>query len=144
VNKFLQNEANGGMKGLSAKVFRTYNASTTFQGLLDQTAENLKASGLEATPQTLKDQYHQANRLVAILCNHQKTLNPILNQRAQERHEQKVSQLALPGVSALTPAASCSRSPTTATRSGRRCSSGARPSRSARSTRPRRTSGCAT
>ncbi|CEH11727.1 dna topoisomerase i [Ceraceosorus bombacis] len=90
VNKFLQNESNGGMKGLSAKVFRTYNASTTFQGLLDQTAENLKEAGLQANPQTLRDQYNTANRLVAILCNHQKTVNPVMSEKTAARHEEKM------------------------------------------------------
>lgn len=93
VNKYLQNPANGGQKGLSAKVFRTYNASTTFQGLLNQTSENLKRAGLPATPQTLRDQYNQANRLVAILCNHQKTVNPVQSDKAAARFEERMVAL---------------------------------------------------
>jgi DNA topoisomerase-1 len=90
VNKFLQNPANGGQKGLSAKVFRTYNASTTFQGLLNQTEENLKRQKLKATPQTLRDEYNQANRLVAILCNHQKSVNPVQSDKAAARFEERI------------------------------------------------------
>ncbi|PWN37055.1 uncharacterized protein FA14DRAFT_116931 [Meira miltonrushii] len=90
VNKFLQDPSNGGQKGLSAKVFRTYNASTTFQGLLNQTEQNLKAAGLTPTPQILRDQYNQANRLVAILCNHQKTVNPVQSDKAAARFEERM------------------------------------------------------
>lgn len=90
VNKFLQEPSNGGMKGLSAKVFRTYNASTTFQGLLNQTEQNLKRAGLKPTPQTLRDQYNQANRLVAILCNHQKTVNPVQSDKAAARFDERM------------------------------------------------------
>ncbi|UZJ56397.1 hypothetical protein CBS101457_005717 [Exobasidium rhododendri] len=90
VNKFLQNPANGGQKGLSAKVFRTYNASTTFQGLLNQTEENLKRKKVKPTPQTLRDEYNQANRLVAILCNHQKTVNPVQSDKAAARFEERL------------------------------------------------------
>ena len=90
VNKFLQNPANGGQKGMSAKVFRTYNASTTFQGLLNQTEENLNRKKLRPTPQTLRDEYNQANRLVAILCNHQKTVNPVQSDKAAARFEERM------------------------------------------------------
>lgn len=93
VNKFLRDPKEGGMPGLSAKVFRTYNASTTFQGLLNKTAENLEERGLEPTPQTLKDEYMQANRLVAILCNHQKTINPQVAERQLQRAEEKMVAL---------------------------------------------------
>lgn len=64
VNKYLA----GYMTGLTAKVFRTYNASQTF---VDQ---------LASTPQdaSLADKllaYNRANRMVAVLCNHQKTVS---------------------------------------------------------------------
>lgn len=57
------------MKGLTAKVFRTYNASITFQQQLN-----------ERTPKdgTLLEKlaaYNEANRMVAILCNHQKSVS---------------------------------------------------------------------
>lgn len=93
VNKFLRDPKEGGMPGLSAKVFRTYNASTTFQGLLNKTAANLKERGLQPTPQSLKDEYMQANRLVAILCNHQKSVNPQVAERQVARAEEKMVAL---------------------------------------------------
>jgi len=54
------------MPGLTAKVFRTYNASTTLQQQLDELTDpdgNVTAKFL---------QYNRANRAVAILCNHQR------------------------------------------------------------------------
>jgi len=58
------------MKGLSAKVFRTFNASFTLQKELPD-AEKLEGLSI-AEKVTL---YNDANRLVAILCNHQKTVS---------------------------------------------------------------------
>ena len=58
------------MPGLSAKVFRTYNASETLQKELP-TAESLE--GLSVQDKVL--QYNAANRQVAILCNHQRTVS---------------------------------------------------------------------
>jgi len=54
------------MKGLTAKVFRTYNASTTFQTLLNE--HDLH----NATVHEKIARYTDANREVAILCNHQR------------------------------------------------------------------------
>ncbi|KAF1743369.1 hypothetical protein MXB_3443 [Myxobolus squamalis] len=59
------------MEGLSAKVFRTYNASTTLQDQLNQLTES-KSNIHEKLLS-----YNRANRAVAILCNHQ-----IKNKRA--------------------------------------------------------------
>ena len=56
--------------GLSAKVFRTYNASETLQNELP-TPEDL--AGLSIQEKVLR--YNAANREVAILCNHQKTVS---------------------------------------------------------------------
>jgi DNA topoisomerase-1 len=56
------------MPGLSAKVFRTYNASWTFQQQLKSTPNN-------GTVQEKISAYNTANRDVAILCNHQKTVS---------------------------------------------------------------------
>ena len=52
------------MEGLSAKVFRTYNASMTLQEQLNEleVEDNVAANVLG---------YNRANRAVAILCNHQ-------------------------------------------------------------------------
>ncbi|SCV69897.1 BQ2448_1291 [Microbotryum intermedium] len=64
VNKYL----NSYMDGLTAKVFRTYNASYTFQEQLKDTpADGSVADKILA--------YNRANRLVAVLCNHQRSVS---------------------------------------------------------------------
>ena len=55
------------MTGLTAKVFRTYNASYTMANLLRE----MKSTGSIA--EKIKD-YNDANRKVAILCNHKRTV----------------------------------------------------------------------
>lgn len=55
------------MQGLTAKVFRTYNASFTMSQLL----KKMKSSG--SVQEKIKD-YNDANRQVAILCNHKRTV----------------------------------------------------------------------
>ncbi|KAK0461067.1 DNA topoisomerase I [Desarmillaria tabescens] len=77
LNKHLTSE----MKGLTAKVFRTYNASITFQQLLDEKEADLK----NATLQEKLNAYNHANRLVAILCNHQRT--------APKTHDQSMEKM---------------------------------------------------
>ncbi len=61
------------MDGLSAKVFRTYNASKTLQDELMKTEETKGWARLSATEKVVE--YNNANREVAILCNHQKTVS---------------------------------------------------------------------
>ncbi|KAI8620897.1 hypothetical protein BC830DRAFT_1096703 [Chytriomyces sp. MP71] len=56
------------MPGLSAKVFRTFNASYTFQ-------QELKNTPLDGTMQEKILAYNRANRQVAILCNHQRAVS---------------------------------------------------------------------
>lgn len=63
LNKHLQNY----MPGLTAKVFRTYNASYT----MSQVLKDIKGGGSIA--EKVKD-YNEANRKVAILCNHKRTV----------------------------------------------------------------------
>ncbi|SCU80899.1 LADA_0B10110g1_1 [Lachancea dasiensis] len=63
LNKHLQNY----MPGLTAKVFRTYNASKTMQDQLDLITD-------EGTVAEKILKYNAANRTVAILCNHQRTV----------------------------------------------------------------------
>jgi DNA topoisomerase-1 len=55
------------MAGLTAKVFRTYNASYTFDRELEKMEE-----GLTLAEKILA--YNRANRQVAILCNHQRSI----------------------------------------------------------------------
>ncbi|KAG6857680.1 hypothetical protein H0H87_004096 [Tephrocybe sp. NHM501043] len=75
LNKHLTTE----MKGLTAKVFRTFNASSTFQRLLDE--EDLSG----ATQQEKLNAYNKANRMVAILCNHQRS--------APKTHDQSMEKM---------------------------------------------------
>ncbi|KAI9656076.1 MAG: DNA topoisomerase 1 [Bathelium mastoideum] len=56
------------MPGLTAKVFRTYNASWTMARLLREMEETGRT-----VPEKVKD-YNDANRKVAILCNHKRTV----------------------------------------------------------------------
>ncbi|KAL3202360.1 hypothetical protein MRX96_042525 [Rhipicephalus microplus] len=65
LNKYL----NKLMKGLTAKVFRTYNASMTFQKGLDSTTK----AGMSLPEKLLA--YNRANRAVAILCNHRRAVS---------------------------------------------------------------------
>jgi DNA topoisomerase-1 len=67
------------MKGLTAKVFRTYNASITFQQQLDE------GTPMNATIQEKLNAYNHANRMVAILCNHQRS--------APKTHEQSMGKM---------------------------------------------------
>lgn len=55
------------MPGLTAKVFRTYNASYTMATLL----KKMELTG--TVPEKVKN-YNDANREVAILCNHKRTV----------------------------------------------------------------------
>ncbi|CDO93000.1 unnamed protein product [Kluyveromyces dobzhanskii CBS 2104] len=80
LNKHLQNY----MPGLTAKVFRTYNASKTMQDQLD-----LIPNQGTVAEKILK--YNAANRTVAILCNHQRTVtkgHATSVQKASERIEE--------------------------------------------------------
>ena len=68
INKHLQKF----MKGLTAKVFRTYNASYLFQKELKKIRNKYD---INTSPTILKDEFNRANGKVAILCNHQKNIN---------------------------------------------------------------------
>lgn len=61
------------MEGLTAKVFRTYNASKTLQDELMKTEKTAGWSGLTAAEKVVE--YNNANREVAILCNHQRSVS---------------------------------------------------------------------
>jgi DNA topoisomerase-1 len=70
------------MKGLTAKVFRTYNASTTFENEL---------LSFEFKPNVLQQEkvnaYNAANKKAAELCNHQKA--------ASKNHAVGMAKMAL-------------------------------------------------
>jgi len=61
------------MDGLTAKVFRTYNASKTLQDELQKTEQGSMWTRLN--PAEKVAEYNNANRQVAILCNHQRSVS---------------------------------------------------------------------
>lgn len=71
------------MKGLTAKVFRTYNASITFQQQLDE------STPAKASVQEKLNAYNHANRMVAILCNHQRSV-PKTHEQSMDKMRDKV------------------------------------------------------
>jgi DNA topoisomerase-1 len=75
----LNKHLNRCMKGLTAKVFRTFNASITFQQQVD-----LLTNSNDSIPDKLLS-YNRANREVAILCNHQRT--------APKTHDQMIAKI---------------------------------------------------
>ncbi|KDQ57459.1 hypothetical protein JAAARDRAFT_177624 [Jaapia argillacea MUCL 33604] len=79
LNKHLQSY----MKGLTAKVFRTYNASITFQQQLDEGTPE------KGTVQEKLNAYNHANRMVAILCNHQRSV-PKTHEQSMEKMKDKI------------------------------------------------------
>lgn len=76
------------MPGLTAKVFRTFNASHTFQQQLRSTP---------ATAESVHEKilsYNRSNREVAILCNHQRAV-PKTHQTSMARLEEKIGMAKL-------------------------------------------------
>ncbi|GAA5863944.1 hypothetical protein JCM3774_004426 [Rhodotorula dairenensis] len=81
VNKYLASY----MDGLTAKVFRTYNASWTF-------AQQLKNTPADASVADKLLAYNRANRLVAVLCNHQRAVSKT-HSAAMEKMLDKIRSL---------------------------------------------------
>lgn len=81
LNKHLQNY----MPGLTAKVFRTYNATHTMQEQLDKIPN-------EGTVNEKIVRYNAANREVAILCNHQKAVGKS-HESTIEKIEDRIKEL---------------------------------------------------
>eukprot|EP00922_Rhytidocystis_sp_ex-Travisia-forbesii_P025243 GHVS01037061.1.p1 GENE.GHVS01037061.1~~GHVS01037061.1.p1 ORF type:complete len:606 (+),score=83.30 GHVS01037061.1:223-2040(+) len=75
------------MPGLSAKVFRTYNASITLQNEIAKMPDDVDQSNSNEILQF----YNSANREVAILCNHQRSI-PKQHEASMDK---MVKQLAL-------------------------------------------------
>ena len=93
----LNNYLNHLLPGLTAKVWRTYNASILFQKELDRVNENT----LEKMPENERINYlisifNQANTAVALLCNHQKNVSTdiekalhIINEKIKKYRQKK-------------------------------------------------------
>uniref|UniRef100_A0A1I7VDA3 DNA topoisomerase I n=1 Tax=Loa loa TaxID=7209 RepID=A0A1I7VDA3_LOALO len=79
LNKYLQSL----MPGLTAKVFRTYNASITLQQQLEKLTKD------DSTVPELLLCYNRANRQVAILCNHQRAV-PKSHEKSMENLKVKI------------------------------------------------------
>lgn len=71
------------MDGLTAKVFRTYNASWTLQCQLNEMTD-----GEASLPEKLLA-YNRANRAVAVLCNHQRAV-PKSHEKSMENLKEKI------------------------------------------------------
>lgn len=70
------------LKGLTAKVWRTYNASFTFQKELEKLVSSKKIDSFTETDERLNYLiaiFNQANTEVALLCNHQKAVTTNLD-----------------------------------------------------------------
>lgn len=74
------------MPGLTAKVFRTFNASITLQSQLDMFAEHFggEPGEVQVPIADIRLFYNRANRQVAVLCNHQKTVSKNLPQQLSQ------------------------------------------------------------
>ncbi|CAB9531285.1 DNA topoisomerase I, mitochondrial [Seminavis robusta] len=80
----LNNHLKQFMDGLSAKVFRTYNASKTLQ---EELRKKEKLAGwCRLSPAEKVIEYNNVNREVAILCNHQRSVS-----KAQETQLENIS-----------------------------------------------------
>ena len=77
------------MSKLTAKVFRTYNASETFQKELAKVEEDkLKKLSEQERVNILVNLINQANAEVAILCNHQKAVSKSFSSQLDKMDEQ--------------------------------------------------------
>jgi len=94
INSSLLNEyLDSIMKGLTAKVWRTYNASYLFQKEIDKIKEE-KISLIEPDQKLnfLISMFNQANTTVALLCNHQKNVSKNIDE-ALDKIDDRIKQL---------------------------------------------------
>jgi len=77
------------MEGLTAKVFRTYNASKLFQTELNDINKQIDKMVHNDTNKInlILDMYNKANVKVAILCNHQKNISKSFNEQIDKIDE---------------------------------------------------------
>lgn len=85
LNKYLQ----GFMKNLTAKVFRTFNASHLFQKELSKAGRKYDDEADDINKiNMLLDEYNKANAKVALLCNHQKKITGSFNEQISKISKQ--------------------------------------------------------
>lgn len=83
LNNFLKSQ----MPGLTAKVFRTYNASITLKNQLSKFDPSV-----HTTPEEKVLFFNRANREVAILCNHQRTVSTAFSSQ-MEKLDEKIKEI---------------------------------------------------
>merc|ERR1719427_1446784 len=93
VNEYLKSM----MDGLSAKVFRTHNASTCLQSELKKVDNFQLAQGItnitrESPIHEKKYFYDSCNKQVAILCNHKRTVNEEKFGESSARMDEKIAK----------------------------------------------------
>ena len=76
------------MDGLTAKVFRTYNASNLFQNELDTITKKYSDYDKDDKYDLLLDGFNKANAKVALLCNHQKNISKNFSEQTTKLKEQ--------------------------------------------------------
>jgi DNA topoisomerase-1 len=84
------------MEGLTAKVFRTYNASKLFQQELNGINSKIEQMDKDDSSKInlILDLYNKANVKVAILCNHQKNISKSFGEQI-EKIEEKLEELKI-------------------------------------------------
>jgi DNA topoisomerase I len=83
INKYLQSF----MKKLTAKVFRTYNASNLFQKELKKISKKFDGYDESDKINLLLNEFNIANAKIALLCNHQKNINKNTNKQIEKIDE---------------------------------------------------------
>ena len=80
------------MKDLTAKVFRTYNASNLFQIELDNISKEIEKNNEDNNINLILNKYQKANVKVALLCNHQKNVSKTFNDQINKLND-KIKEL---------------------------------------------------
>ena len=80
------------MEELTAKVFRTYNASVLFQNEISDINKKFDTYKADDKMNRLLDMYNKANVKVAMLCNHQKNVSKSFNEQL-EKMDEKIKEL---------------------------------------------------
>jgi len=76
------------MDGLTAKVFRTYNASNLFANELDNITKKYSDYDKDDKYDLLLDGFNKANAKVALLCNHQKNISKNFSEQTTKLKDQ--------------------------------------------------------
>ncbi|AYV79009.1 MAG: topoisomerase 1b [Faunusvirus sp.] len=88
INKYLQ----AFMKNLTARVFRTYNASNMFQNDLNRISKKYDEYSESDKINILLDEVNRANLRVAELCNHQRAISKTFNAQV-DKLKNKIDEL---------------------------------------------------